>query len=191
MTATAIGSVATNLVLALSSVSGVAPTGTAVSAAPFARPIATIATRRTSIAPIDPELCLGQTVTPWQDSSALSSVTRPTTPQEAVIGEIRSWILAGANWDGEGAVAPSAKSIKEAVAFLRLLPEDINLPEPMLLPSGRAALFWHSNELYADLEFSGSGRIPYFIKKNEDKHKGDVAFDSAKLPSLLPLLISA
>src|SRR5690606_5941498 len=102
----------------------------------------------------------------------------------------RSWSLLETNWDGEGALAPSPESLKQAVSFVRLL-SDIPLPEPMLLSSGRAALYWNENNLYADLEFLEDGRIAYFIKNNGDKHKGVLAFNSEEMPAVFPALIKA
>jgi len=116
---------------------------------------------------------------------------RPTTLNEKLIGEIRQWSLLNTDWDGEGAAAPSSKSIKEVVSFVRLLDNDILLPEPMLLSSGHVALYWNEGNLYADLEFLGDGRIAYFIKNNGDRHKGVVAFDSQKMPAVFPAIIRA
>lgn len=115
---------------------------------------------------------------------------RLTTQHEKLIGEIRSWSLLGADWDGEGALAPSVQSIKEAVSFTRLL-SDVVLPEPMLLASGHVALYKNESELYADIEFLGDGHIAYFIKRNGDKHKGVLKFDSQKLPAVFTVLLSA
>lgn len=115
---------------------------------------------------------------------------RLTTQHEKLIGEIRSWSLLGADWDGEGALAPSAQSMKEAVSFTRLL-SDVTLPEPMLLASGHVALYKNESDLYADIEFLGDGRIAYFIKRNGDKHKGVLTFDSQKMPAVFPALLSA
>lgn len=115
---------------------------------------------------------------------------RLTTQHEKLIGEIRGWSLLVADWDGEGAAAPSAQSIKNAVAFVRLL-SDVTLPEPMLLASGHIALYKNENDLYADIEFFGDGRIAYFIKRNGDKHKGVLIFDPQKMPAVFPALLSA
>jgi len=115
---------------------------------------------------------------------------RLTTQHEKLIGEIRSWSLFGADWDGEGALAPSAQSIKDAVSFTRLL-SDTSLPESMLLASGHVALYKNENGLYADIEFLGDGRIAYFIKRNGDKHKGVLTFDSQKMPAVFSALLSA
>lgn len=115
---------------------------------------------------------------------------RLTTQNEKLIGEIRSWSLLDADWDGEGAIAPSAQSIKEAVSFVRLI-GDVALPEPMLLASGHIALYRNESDIYADIEFLGDGRIAYFIKRNGDKHKGVLSFDSQEMPAVFPALLSA
>ncbi|MDD5056850.1 MAG: hypothetical protein PHQ60_03180 [Sideroxydans sp.] len=115
---------------------------------------------------------------------------RLTTQHEKLIGEIRSWSLLSADWDGEGALAPSAQSIKESVSFSRLL-SDVSLPEPMLLASGHVSLYKNDSDLYADIEFLGDGRIAYFIKRNGDKHKGVLTFDSQKMPAVFSALLAA
>lgn len=136
----------------------------------------------------------GGTVASWPDSlsSEINKVQgdRATTDQERLIGEIRRWILMGANWDGEGAIPPAAPSLEESVAFVRLLENIAELPEPMLLSSGHAGLFWKTDNLYADLEFLGDGRIAYFIEhEGEGKHKGVIKFDSEKMPAVFPALL--
>ena len=115
--------------------------------------------------------------------------TRPTTTLEQLMGEIRSWALLEANWDGEGAVAPIARCIKNAVSFIRLLPDNITLPEPMLHASGNTGLFWGDGGIYADIEFLHNGRIAYYIEQNGDKHKGAINFDSENLPPVFSVLL--
>ena len=116
---------------------------------------------------------------------------RATTPYEHIIGELREWSLLNANWDGEGAAKPASQSIKEAVSFVRLLGDNVPLPEPMLLASGHAALYWNEGGLYADIEFHGDGRVSYFIKKDGNRHKGVLAFDSKEMPAVFPALINS
>jgi hypothetical protein len=115
---------------------------------------------------------------------------RATTDQERLVGEIRRWALMNANWDGEGAAPPAVTSLEESVAFVRLISNSMELPEPMLLSSGHAGLFWKTEDLYADLEFLGDGRIAYFIEhEGEGRHKGVVKFDSEKMPAVFPALL--
>lgn len=119
----------------------------------------------------------------------LNEFGRATTAQEELIGEIRSWSLWDANWDGERAKAPLMSSLRDAVEFVRLIDSDELLPEAMLFASGRSGLYWHTDDLYADLEFLGEGRIAYFMKINGDQHKGIVGFDPKKLPTVFQALL--
>lgn len=116
---------------------------------------------------------------------------RPTTSQEKLVGELRSWGMLTNNWDGEGAAAPDVSSLKEAVAFIRLLDEDVTFPEPMLHASGHAGLFWKDENLYADIEFLGARRIAYYIERHGDKHKGVLKFDLQKMPAVFSALLLA
>ena len=148
--------------------------------------------RSTSRSPISPDIQLTTLLTTIvANDESYGGSDRPTTPHEMIIGEIRQWNLLGANWDGEGAASPNAQSMKEAVSFVRLLGDNIFLPEPMLLASGHAALYWNDGNLYADIEFLGNGRIAYFIKKDGDRNKGVISFDSTKMPAVFPVLIGA
>ncbi|MGH9906866.1 MAG: hypothetical protein ACRD8U_14945 [Pyrinomonadaceae bacterium] len=115
---------------------------------------------------------------------------RQTTSREKLIGEIRSWGLLTANWDGEGAAAPAIRSLKEAVSFVRLVREADMLPDAMLHASGHAGLFWKDDGLYAELEFLGDGRVAYYIENQGDKHKGVLKFDSQKLPAVFLALLN-
>jgi hypothetical protein len=123
------------------------------------------------------------------DENRIVATQRPTTPLESLVGEIRQYAIFEANWDGEGAAAPNARALREAEKFVRLLDPDLPLPEPMLHSSGNAGLFWRNPSLYADLEFLGGGRIAYFIKRNGDRHKGVLTFDSKSMPSVFSALV--
>jgi hypothetical protein len=107
-----------------------------------------------------------------------------------MIGELRSWKLLSSNWDGENAAVPIAESIDEAVAFARLLDAD-SMAEPMLHANGRAGLYWKDADLYADIEFLGSGRIAYYIECKGDKHKGAVNFDATEMPAVFKAVLPA
>lgn len=134
------------------------------------------------VTPID-AITIGEL--PYKDAD------RSTTVLESLIGELRGWRLLAANWDGEGADVPDARSLKEAVAFARLLGEKDALPEPMLHASGHAGLFWKNFGLYADIEFLGDNRIAYYIERRGDKHKGVVKFDSRNMPDVFQVLLPA
>jgi len=114
---------------------------------------------------------------------------RETTKSEELIGELRGWTLLHSNWDGEGALAPSVESITQAVEFSRMLNDVDMMPEPMILPSGNASLYWNDGQLYAEIEFLGAERLAYFVKRNGDVHKGVIKFNSQKVPAVLSALI--
>lgn len=61
------------------------------------------------------------------------------------------------DWDGEGATAPSAEAISDALDMLAVTPAWLDPPKPMVLPSGDVALYWDSGERYAEIGFDGSG----------------------------------
>lgn len=114
---------------------------------------------------------------------------RPTTEQEKIVGNIRKWAHLTANWDGEGALPPSKESLRYAAAFISLLTETVELPDPMLNHNGRPGLFWDNDNLYADLEFNND-KIAYYIEKNGDKHKGVVNFSTQKMPAVFATLLA-
>lgn len=116
---------------------------------------------------------------------------RETSATEKVVGELRRWAALSVDWDGEGADAPNKQSLKAAADFIRLLPTAISDAEPMLHANGHAGLYWNQNNLFADLEFVDDGRIAYFIRHSEDKHKGLLHFDGALVPSVLSTLLEA
>ena len=123
------------------------------------------------------------------DAVSLSHLSRQTTAAEHVVGELRSWSLLSANWDGEGALAPIEVSLKEAVSFVRLM-SDRDDVEPMLhASSGRAGLYFKNNNLYADIEFYGDTRVAYYIERNGGRHKGVVHFDSKTMPTVFDALL--
>jgi hypothetical protein len=117
-------------------------------------------------------------------------VDRETTARERAIGEIRSWTLLSSDWDGEGAEAPKIGSLKEAWTFLSLLAPNAYVPEPMLLASGNAGLYWNDGALYGDLEFIGNGQVTYYIEhRGMGKHKGVVAFHGNDIPAIFLTLL--
>lgn len=142
---------------------------------------------RTSILPLgEAEALYGSFV--WVPPS--TEPERATTAIEEVIGQLRSWSLFTANWDGEQALAPVPQSLRDATAFVSIWPPDKEPPAPMLLSSGHAGLFLESDTLYADLEFLGDGRVTYYIEHpGVGKHKGVVKFDREAMPAVFSALI--
>ncbi len=118
-------------------------------------------------------------------------LVRETTSKEKIIGELRLLNLMSANWDGEDAVKPNLSAIKDAVSFARNLDDKFYMPEPMLHETGNVSLYWNTKDSYADIEFLGEKRFAYFIKHEEDKHKGVCKINDEKMPAVLKVLLTA
>lgn len=146
--------------------------------------------KTTSVAPAELKINSSTAIATLVDPRFyFEDIARPTTEIEKVIGELREWSFLKENWDGEGAYSPSISSIKQAVEFVRLISDNAALPEPTMLASGHVSLYWNIQNLYADIEFLGDQRIAYFIKNNEDKHKGVLSFNAKKMPPVLSTLV--
>ena len=143
-------------------------------------------------------------IQPWHDVSdfltalcvrtiyEVSQWIQPASNKESKLRQkLHSYANLEDNWDGEGAAAPIVDCIKNAVSFIRLLPDNIPLPEPMIHASGHTGLFWGDGGIYADIEFLHNGRIAYYIEQNGDKHKGAINFDSEKLPPVFSVLLES
>jgi hypothetical protein len=117
------------------------------------------------------------------------SIARQTSEQERVIAELRRWKDWEAGWDGEGATTPNVTSINCAIKFVCEMDREDPMPEPMLHGTGEAGLFWNEQDLYGDLKFLGDGRVAYFVRRGESRHKGIVdSSEVAVLAVLHPLL---
>lgn len=134
-------------------------------------------------------------ITGAESESPPVDLARQTTDREHAIAELRRWKSLARDWDGEGASAPVPESLADAGAFACALDSRHLTPEPMLHTTGRAGLYWRSDDLYADLEFFGGGRIAFFYEKSRpegtDRLKGVVHFDGTNLPEVLEPLLRA
>ncbi len=135
--------------------------------------------------------------TPLETQSSLCSPEIPSPDDgipselEPVIAKLQSFAVLSAGWDGEGAASPSLRSIRQAIGFVRRITDLAWPPEPMLLSSGAAGLFWNDDRRYADLEFLIDGRMAYFIEvRDGSRHKGVVDLDSGVMPEPVNALIS-
>jgi len=114
----------------------------------------------------------------------------PSHAATTLIAEVEGWIELGSNWDGEGAHAPDPSSLRAVQQFVRLMDDAFVLPDAMLLPSGRAGLYWQIETQKADLEFFGDEKISYFVDRSpEGRHRGVVAFDQERIPAVLAAIL--
>jgi len=118
-----------------------------------------------------------------------TAAVRETTEQEHLIATIRRFEEAGANWDGEGALAPDVKSVRAAGDFVCQLPAGAEMPEPLLHATGRAGLSWSSEGYYGELEFLQDGVIAYYVSRAKDKHKGVITLVERSIPPALEALL--
>ena len=180
--------------LAIGLLSAIPPTlnitgGSSLVRTPVRNATAAPINERRSFAGVSIDSTLSPDLVPLTGQQIGEVSVRETSQLEKTVGELRRWLGLAANWDGEEAAAPIAHSLESACDFVRLLPEAIADAEPMLHASGHAGLFWNERNLYADLEFLGGGRIAYFIKHHEDKHKGVLRFDGESVPPVLSALL--
>lgn len=128
------------------------------------------------------------TVTPYFENPP---VDRETTTRELLIAELRAWKFFTANWDGEGASAPSLTALQKAAAFVCDMSTSDPMPEPMLHADGSAGLYWNDDERYGDIKFLEDGRVAYYIEKAGSKHKGVVNHDDITLHAVLDSILFA
>ena len=71
------------------------------------------------------------------------------------------------NWDGEGAYALEPWAVRTAARFIRVLPEDVPMPEVSPEPDGTVALDWAvaSNRVFS-VSFGNNLRLAYADRKS-------------------------
>ena len=67
-------------------------------------------------------------------------------------------------WDGEEGVPPSLNAVSDAINFLAKKPEDISLPYPQIAADGEVGLYWHKDEVFAEVGFYGDGTYSYYAR---------------------------
>jgi hypothetical protein len=87
-----------------------------------------------------------------------------------------------ADWDGSEAAKPLDYSLKDARAFIRKLSPDSAIPRATLHADGHAILFIQEQDLYAELEFLGTDKIGYYVRRGEQKWSDEFSFDGRSLP---------
>ena len=91
--------------------------------------------------------------------------------------EMLSYKSLETNWDGEGAVRPSQKSIDYAVRFYDALPLELQVDAmPTVDESGIAGWYWKRPNTMAIVTVSETGRAGYLVRRNgiEDVADNDV-----------------
>lgn len=97
------------------------------------------------------------------------------------------WALANecaqTDWNGEGALPVSQPAVFQAIAFIRALPDAMQLPEFAPEPDGSISLDWiqSRNRLFS-LSVGASNRLPFAWLDGTDKGHSVVHFDGEVVP---------
>ena len=87
------------------------------------------------------------------------------------------------NWDGNNALAVDPLAIQMAEQFLRVLPNDISIPELAIEPSGTISLDWiKSKTSIFSLSVGANSRLAYAWLDGDDKGHAVARFDGHRIP---------
>jgi len=98
------------------------------------------------------------------------------------------WALANEcaepRWDGEDGLPLARLAVFEAIAFIRVLPDSVPLPEFAPEPDGSISLDWiqSRNRLFS-LSVGSSNRLAYAWLDGADKGHAVARFDGERVPS--------
>jgi len=105
----------------------------------------------------------------------LATEIRPEAPRvtsffevsqaDELIGKLYSYLSLTDGWDGEAGVTPQLQAVLDAEQFVRLLPEEIALPKPMIASDGEIGLYWSFSAGHAEVTFNGAGEFTYFVQR--------------------------
>lgn len=81
-------------------------------------------------------------------------------------------------WDGYHGETPKEETIKEALHFITLIPEEHKLPRTSVAGDGEVIFYWqYGQELYLELGFYGEDIYSYIF----NSHKPNVGVDGVSL----------
>ena len=84
------------------------------------------------------------------------------SPANKLDAKLLSYKKLSHGWDGEEGVSPSPNAVSDAINFLAKKPEDISLPYPQIAADGEVGLYWHTDEVFAEVGFYGDGTYSYY-----------------------------
>lgn len=87
------------------------------------------------------------------------------------------------NWDGYGALPISRAACFEAMRFLTMLPEAVEMPEVVPEPDGNIALEWYKSKYeHLFVSFSGNGVVTFVGKFGQLTRSEGVEYFFASIP---------
>ncbi|MCB0066950.1 MAG: hypothetical protein KDD77_07365 [Caldilineaceae bacterium] len=96
---------------------------------------------------------------------------------DRIVSELNGYGKFGGDWNGEGALAPTAESVKEAIDFIRAFPAGLALPSPTISVGGEIGFYWSSAAGYVDLQIESLGHASLYIrnrKTGQDRFDDDI-----------------
>ena len=91
------------------------------------------------------------------------------------------------DWDGEGGQAPSGQAIREALAFIDILPVGAKVPKASVAGDGEIGFYWRHNKDFIEISFYGDGNL-YFYARVEStgvNEHGVQPYDGSSMPKIL------
>ena len=92
------------------------------------------------------------------------SFTIKPVKQDLVAARLMSYLDLKNGWDGFGGMAPTSSAVSDALEFLRQVPGNIPVPQPMLSGDGEVGLLWKRGEVYIDIGFIGDKLFSYYAE---------------------------
>lgn len=98
---------------------------------------------------------------------------------------------ADTNWDGDGALPISQKSINYARKFFKALPLSIDVPEPVPEPNGELALVWRQNGYHIAVSISEKAELAFGGRVKSGSIAGTEKFDGTIPEHLKNIIMKA
>lgn len=99
------------------------------------------------------------------DVSTLATRDRLSKEEADLRAEIQAYTSLTDNWDGEGAAAPPAQAVRDAIAFLGGRPDGIPLPLPEVASIGDVGIYWDEDGIFAEVQFGGDRAYSYYAQR--------------------------
>lgn len=91
---------------------------------------------------------------------------RAETPWTTIAGKLREWSQFEADWDGDGAAAPSIQAVEFAESCLCDLRDNgAAAPKATIATDGEIAFEWENGEGYASLSFTDDLHVIAFLRE--------------------------
>ena len=95
----------------------------------------------------------------------------PPSDEASLRVELEGYGTLKDDWDGEGAVAPPAGAVRDAIDFLDGKPDGVPVPLPEIATVGDVGLYWDEADTFVEVQFGGDQAFSYFAQR---KVSGDV-----------------